>query len=344
MILISGATGFLGSHLLKTLLLKNIVYIRAMYRSTPKKTYTTNLLNALLPEDYVHLIDKIEWIEADILNIPTLEKAFKNINEVYHCAAWVGNSPNNYSLMRKINIEGTANMVNMANSHKIKKFCHVSSIAALGKYADKKSIDEQAPRDSDRFRSGYSITKYGAEMEVWRASQEGLNTVIVNPGFILGSGFFNSGSGQIFDKVLHNFKFYPPKQTGFVFIDDVSETMINLMQSDIKNQRFILVAENTTFKNVMSIIAEVFNCKKPKYKVNKPLLYVIWLIQHITKYFKNHKTQITLNTIKQIDSKRVFDNKKSVENLSLKYTPIKKSIKLIFEDYCKLKNQSLNHE
>ena len=340
MILISGATGFLGSHLLKTLCLQNAEPIKAMYRSKEKKSYTIQFLKTLLPESHLNRIENISWVKADILDIYQLESAFAGVEQVYHCAAWVGNAQKNYNLMRQINIEGTANMVNLAISFNIKKFCHVSSVAALGKYPDKVLIDEQAPRDSDRYCSRYSITKYGAEMETWRASQEGLDVVIVNPAVILGAGFFDSGSGLIFDKVLNNFKFYPPKQTGFVYVDDVTQAMTKLMSSTIKNQRYILVAENISFKGLMDNIAEVFNRKKPNFKAGKPLLYLLWLFQKIIGIFKPLKTQVTLNTIKQIHSKRVFDNQKSIHDLEFKYTPIDKAINLIFEDYKKLKNIS----
>lgn len=337
MILISGATGFLGTHLLKTLCLEHEKNIRALYRSEHKKKYTLNFLKTILPKECQTNISRIEWTKADILNIPELDKAFDDITNVYHCAAWVGNSPQDYNTMRKVNIEGTANMVNLALYHHVVKFCHVSSIAALGQYQDTHVIDEKAPRDSEHSKSRYSITKFGAEMEVWRASQEGLNVVIVNPGLILGSGFFDSGSGIIFNKVLNNFKFYPPKQTGFVFVEDVILAMIKLMQSDIINQRYILVGENTSFKKVMITIANTFQHKPPQNKINKLALYTLWVFQNILSLFKSQKTQITLNTIRQINSRRIFSNKKSVQNLGLQYTSLDKSISLIFEDYKKLK-------
>ena len=238
--------------------------------------------------------------------------------------------------MRKINIEGTANMVNLAIDYKVEKFCHVSSVAALGKYTDDRNIDEQAPRDSERYCSRYSITKYGAEMEVWRASQEGLDVVIVNPGVILGSGFFHTGSGLIFNKVLNNFKFYPPKRTGFVYVDDVTNALQKLMGSTLTNQRFILIAENTDFKTLMDKIAKIFDRKKPTIKTGKLLLYLVWFFQSIISIFKPLKTQVTLNTIKQIYSKRLYNNQKSIQHLGLNYTSMESAINLIFEDYKKL--------
>lgn len=337
MILISGATGFLGTHLLKTFCMHNHTPLRALYRSEKKKNYTVKFLRALLPQNKYDNIENIDWVKADIIDIPALDKAYKGVKQVYHIAAWVGNAPKDYSKMRKINIEGTANMVNIALSHKVEKFCHVSSVAALGKYTESKNIDEQAPRDSERYYSRYSITKYGAEMEVWRASQEGLDIVIVNPGVILGSGFFDNGSGLIFKKVLNNFKFYPPKHAGFVYVEDVTKAMLKLMQSDIKNQRYILVAENTDFKRIMDIIAKVFERKKPSIKTSKPILYLLWFFQTIINVFKPLKTQITCNTIRQIYANRLYNNQKSIKDLELNYTGMNTAINLIFEDYQLLK-------
>jgi len=337
MVLISGATGFVGTHFLKILCLRKAKSLRAMYRSENKKTYSIKMLKALLSDEFHDYIDQIEWVKADLLDITQLKKAFKGVKQVYHLAAWVGNSPQEYSKMRKINIEGTANMVNLAIEYQVDKFCHMSSVAALGQYPGSNTIDEQAPRDSERKCSRYSITKYGAEMEVWRASQEDLDVVIVNPGVILGSGFFDTGSGEIFGRVINGFKFYPPKQTGFVYVDDVSEIMIQLMLSDIINQRYILVAENTNFKTVMDKIAETFKTQKPSIKVGKFLLYVIWLFQSVVSLIKPIKRQVTLNTIKKINSNRIFDNRKSKEELNWNYTSIDKSINLIFEEYKLLK-------
>lgn len=339
MILISGATGFLGTHLLKKLCNVDGLPVRALYRSENKKTYTLDFLNLFCSELGKVNISKIEWIKADILDIPELDLAFKDVKYVYHCAAWVGNSPNQSKMMRKVNIEGTANMVNMALAHKVIKFCHVSSIATLGVKINSNKVDENAPRESERFSSIYSISKYGAETEAWRASQEGLDVVIVNPGVILGAGFLDSASGQIFKRVLNNFKFYIKKKTGFVYVDDVVDFMLKIMQSSIKNERYILTAENLSFKHVMDSIADIFQKKKPYIKATKLMLYIIWFFQQIKSLFRPLDFQITLNAIKRNNSKIEYQNEKSKKALKFEYTPIKTAIKLIYKDHQLLQNQ-----
>ena len=332
MILVSGSTGMLGTHLLKNLCCSDDNEIRALFNTETKKEKCISILKQLVPKSYQHNINRIEWVNANILDIPSLEIAFKNIKHVYHCAAWVGNSPSDYTLMRKVNIKGTANMVNLALEYNIEKFCHVSTIATLGRYPDDRMIDEQAHRETDNHRSIYSITKYGAEMEVWRASQEGLKTIVVNPGVILGAGFFESGSGLLFSKVLGNFKFYPPKHTGFVYVDDVIEAMLIGMQSEIVNQRYILVGENLSFKTVMTYIAKAFHKKAPSVKVNKFLLYLTWAIQTVINIFKPLKTKVTKDAIMLINSKFKYDNSKSIKDLNLKYTKIEDAVQMIYRD------------
>jgi nucleoside-diphosphate-sugar epimerase len=339
MILISGATGFLGTHLLKKLCDEGHLPVRAIYRSENKKNYTLRFLNMVCSGKGKTNIQNIEWIKADILDIPELDLAFKDVQFVYHCAAWVGNSPNQSSKMRKVNIEGTANMVNMALAHKVSKFCHVSSIATLGVYLNSNKVDENAPRESERFSSIYSISKYGAEMEVWRASQEGLSIVIVNPGVILGAGFLDSASGQIFKRVLNNSKFYINKKTGFVYVEDVVSFMLKLMQSSIANERYILTSENLSFKNVMHSIADTFQKKKPTIKATKLMLYIIWFFQQIKSIFKPLDFQVTLNAIRRSDSKLEYQNDKSKDAFIFEYTPIKDAIQLIYRDHQLLQNQ-----
>ena len=337
MVLVSGSTGMLGTHLLKRLCCFDEHTIRALYKSEDKKEKTLFILSTLVPEQFKHNISRIQWVKIDILDLFGLNAAYNGVTHVYHCAAWVGNSTKDYTLMRKVNIRGTANMVNLALNHEVEKFCHVSSIATLGRYANNKPIDENAIRETDNDRSLYSITKYGAEMEVWRASQEGLDIVIVNPGIILGAGFFESGSGLIFQKVLNNIKFYPPKQSGFVYVDDVVEAMLTGMQSNTINQRYIIVSENLSFKTVMTYIAEAFNRKKPRFKANKFMLYTIWGMQSILGIFKPLKTKITRNTIRTVNSKFSYDNSKSIRDLGVNYTKIEDAIFNVYNDYKLLK-------
>ena len=245
MILVTGGTGLVGAHLLYHLL-KNDEKIRAIYRSEETIEVVKKVFSYYTGD--TSLINKIAWFKADITDVPSMIPAFVGIEKVYHCAAFISFNPKDYVVMRKVNIHGTAIIVNLSIDAKIKKLCFVGSIAAIGDSRNGELITEENEWNKDLDNSGYSITKFGAEMEVWRASQEDVEVVIVNPGVILGAGFWTTGSGKLFQQVYNRFKYYTEGITGFVGVKDVVTAMILLMNSNIKNERFILVSENKTYK------------------------------------------------------------------------------------------------
>ncbi|NCT09605.1 MAG: NAD-dependent epimerase/dehydratase family protein [Flavobacteriia bacterium] len=284
MILVTGGTGLVGSHLLVHLSFQNEP-IRAIYRSTSslekvKKVFLSYTNDATF-------FEKIEWFLADITDVPSMIPAFFGVKQVYHCAAFISFNPKDYREMRKINIHGTAIVVNLAIDAKVEKFCYVSSIAAVGESLTNDMITEENEWNKELDNSGYSITKFGAEMEVWRASQEGIPVIVVNPGVILGSGFWDSGSGKLFSQIYNSFQFYTDGITGFVSVKDVVKAMILLMKSELKNERFILVSENKSFKEVFFSIADAFGLKRPARKIiywqTEVFWRIAWLISKITQ-------------------------------------------------------------
>ncbi|MEM9687820.1 MAG: SDR family oxidoreductase, partial [Bacteroidota bacterium] len=240
MILVTGGTGLVGSHLLCRLV-RNNLKIRALYRSDAKIAAVKSVfsLYADMPE---HAFDSIEWFKADINTLPQLQEAFKGITHVYHCAAMVSFDENNYKTMRKVNIEGTANIVNLSIAHRIKKLCYVSSIATLGESHGDTYITEATHWNADVVNNSYAITKYGAEMEVWRGAQEGLPMVMVSPGVILGAGFWNDGSGRLFPLVEKGFKYLSEVIVCFVGVEYLAEAMFLLMNHIVTAKRYLLVS------------------------------------------------------------------------------------------------------
>lgn len=279
MILVTGGTGLVGSHLLYWLV-QDQQKVRAIYRNDSGKDSVKKVFS-YYTTDVDALFSKIEWVQADIVNIVSLEKAFDGITHVYHAAALVSFNPVDYYLMRKVNIDGTSNIVNLCIDSGVKKLCYVSSIATLEKTSNSKVVTETSEWNPESNNYGYAITKYGAEMEVWRASQEGLEVVMVNPGVILGPGFWNQGTGELFNKAYNDFPFYSDGVTGFVGVHDVAKAMIKLMNSQIQNERFILVSENKSFREIFFLMADYFNKKRPYFKVNRFLAELAWMLDWV---------------------------------------------------------------
>lgn len=328
--LVTGSTGMLGSYMILHLLKKG-ENVRAIYRNKNNIQKTFNLF-VLNNADY--LFDKIEWVQGDILDIPSLEKALENISYVYHCAALVSFDPKDEENLRKTNIEGTSNMVNCSLDAGIKKFCHVSSIAALGDTTEhEKTITEETEWNPEKPHSDYAISKHGAEMEVYRISEEGLNTVIVNPGVIIGTGFWEKSSGKIFTKTVAGIPFYTLGSSGFVAVEDVCEIMHKLVHSEISKERFILISENVVYRNLISWICEAAGIKKPKFHAKKWLTQSAWRIDWILSNILFMKRRMPKAMAKSLHSKDLYSNEKIKRFLNYDFISIEKQCRKTTQDY-----------
>ncbi|MBN4070799.1 NAD-dependent epimerase/dehydratase family protein [Olleya sp. AH-315-F22] len=325
MILVTGGTGLVGSHFLYKLVKKG-TRVRATYRSK-KKIDAAKHVFKYYTKQVDELFSKIEWVEANLNDIPALTIAFKDVTKVYHCAALVSFDPNDYHTLRKINIEGTANIVNLCLANNVEKLCYVSSIAAIGHGEPNDTIISEntnwIPEDDHNV---YAITKYGAEIEVWRGVQEGLNTVIVNPGFIFGPGFWQTSSGSLFKKIYKGLSYFTNGITGYVDIQDVVNAMLLLMDSTNKNERYILVAENVSFKDFATKVAQGFGVKPPYKEASKMQLQLAWRLDWLNHFLRRKRRKLPKQMAKSILKENYYNNKKIITDLDFKFKPIDVSI------------------
>ncbi len=326
MILITGGTGFVGAHLLFKLL-ESKKSVRAIYRQE-KKLEVVKRIFSYYTENVDDLFSKIEWVKADLNDIPLLENAFIGVTYVYHCAAFVSFEPNKFELLRITNIEGTANIVNLCISNKIKKLCYISSVAAIGEPKKNQKITETTAWDPEAENNVYGITKYGAELEVWRGTQEGLDAVIVNPGVILGPGIWNYGSGSIFKQINNGLNYYPSGSVGYVSVNDVANSMIELMKSAIVNERFILVAENRSYKSLIFEVAKLLKVNPPKKKATPRLLSLAWRADWLKHKLTGKRRVLSKNLARILCITSIYDTTKINESLKFKFTPINEVLEI----------------
>ncbi|GAB7255638.1 SDR family oxidoreductase [Polaribacter sp. OB-PA-B3] len=332
MILVTGGTGLVGAHLLYHLI-KNDEKIRAIYR-TEEKIKAVEKVFSYYTDD-TSLITKIDWFKADITEVPAMIPAFKNIEKVYHCAAFISFNPKDYREMRKVNIHGTAIIVNLAIDAKVKKMCFVGSIASVGDALNGQLITEENEWNKEEDHSGYSITKFGAEMEVWRASQEGVEVVIVNPGVILGSGFWFASSGKLFSQVYNGFKYYTEGITGFIGVKDVVKTMMFLMDSNIKNERFILVSENKTYKEVFFLIADAFGKKRPSIKIKRWQTSLLWRFASLLSFFTKKEPLLSKYSAKSAHEVSKYSSEKIEKVINFHFDKVDEVINNVVKNYTK---------
>lgn len=326
MILVTGGSGLLGKELIAQLLAKGKRVV-AIYN----KTALPNFNSPLLQQFHCNLLDVIGLEEI---------MQQQQIEQVYHCAAIVTFNPSRKNELFKINIEGTANVVNAAIDAGVKKMLHVSSVAALGRIREDKPVTEKMNWTEETSNSNYGKSKYFGELEVWRGIGEGLQAVIVNPAVILGGDDWEAGSSKIFKSVHDEFPWYSEGVTGFVDVRDVAKSMIALMESNISSERFIISAENKSYKDVFALIAKTFN-KKPPHKMVTPMLAkLVWRLEAIKSLFNGKEPLITKETATTALAKVYFDNNKLKQFLpGFTYTAIEDTI----THTCGLLQQKLNN-
>jgi nucleoside-diphosphate-sugar epimerase len=335
MILVTGATGLVGSHLTLQLL-ENGEKIRAIYRN-PTSILATKSLFDLYEKG--HLFDTIEWIQADITDVPSLEIAFANIDSVFHCAALISFDPNDEDLLRKTNIEGTANIVNLSILNGVKKIGYVSSIAALGDLKEHETIiTEETEWNPEQHHNDYAISKYGAEMEIWRGQQEGLQVVVLNPGIILGPGFWKQGSGKLFSAVANGLKFYTKGTSGFVSVIDVVNLLIMAMAKIDENengQRYITIENNYSYETIFNEIAIALTIEKSKFYAAYWQTELGWRWNWLTSILLNKKRLISKETMRSSHQLDCYSNEKVRKKFDYQFKNVTSYISEIGKFYFK---------
>lgn len=323
MIFVTGGTGLVGSHILLRLAQQGKSF-KALKRVNSRLTTCERVFNYYKASD---LFLKINWINGDINDIPSLDRAMEDCNTVIHSAGLVSFLPGDTDLLKKVNIEGTSNIVNIALSKGISKLGYVSSIATLGRYSHNRIIDENCYFKSNKLNSRYALSKYYAEQEVWRSYAEGLDVVIVNPSVILGPGNWEKGSSQIFQKIYSGLKYYTCGSTGYVDVLDVADVLLKLVFSDIKNERFILNGANLKYRDCFDKIAEELNKPKATIKVNPLLKEIAWRLEFIRTFFTKKTPLLTKETANSAMTNNKFSSDKIQKILGFQFTDINITIK-----------------
>jgi len=269
---------------------------------------------------------RIEWAYGDVLDPGFLYEAFEGITGIYHCAAMVSFNPDEHRQMMITNVQGTANVVNMALERGVQKLCHVSSIAALGGVPGPEGLDEGSLFEPPQKPSAYAKSKFLSEREVWRATEEGLPAVIVNPSVILGPGDWSGGSPRLFDLVYKGLKFYSDGITGFVDVRDVAAIMIRLMESDIVNERYILNAGNHSYGEVFRLMAKALGKPAPSIRVNRLMAELSWRALALKAFLTGRQPAITKETARSALNDYRYTSHKVKSRLDCAFIPVSRMV------------------
>lgn len=326
MIFVTGGTGLLGSHFLYELT-RNGHWVRALKRAGKSTELVQRVFEYYTPQPEA-LLARIEWVDGDLLDFTGIDEALDDITEIYHAGAVVSFYPKDHKAMLNVNVNGTANLVNLALHHRIEKFCYVSSVATLSKAENGlPSTEENYWQQSNR-NTIYSVSKYGAEREVWRGMEEGLNAVIVNPSVILGPGFWETNSGLF--RISHQgLKYYTLGVNGFVDVRDVALAMRLVMEANVMNQRFIVSSDNVSYQMIFNWMAKYFNKPVPSIHVSPLMSNIAWRVEAIRSFITGSLPEITKEMANTTSSESTYSSEKIKKAVNFTFRGLEDSIQEI---------------
>lgn len=329
--LVTGATGIVGSHVVLELLLNN----QPVTACRQKNSNVARLkqLFAFYTRDHEALFQKIKWVEMDIRDIFSIEETLEGIHNVYHCAGFVSFQKKDRKKMMEINEQGTANVVNACLGKPGIALCHVSSITTINNSDYTLPLDESVFWKTSGRENDYAISKYNAEREVWRGIEEGLDAVIVNPGVILSPGFWGQSSSKLFDACYKGNRFYTDGTSAYIAAADVARTMTGLMNKRLFANRYILIENNYSFRDILGFIHTQFKKPVPSIKVSPLLLRLAAVVNGTWSFFSGKEARITKSLMNAAFNKQLFSNKKITGTLQIEFIPVKEAISGICRQY-----------
>lgn len=329
-ILITGATGFLGSHTM-------LEFLRAGYnvKATCRSSSSVQKAKQIFSyyTDGMQLFDRIEWVNADLCDYSEVKAACRNVDFVVHTAAEVSFNRRLKNQIVENNTRITANVVDAALELGIKKICHISSIAALGSTSNGDMVTEETKFSSVKEQSGYAISKFYSEMEVWRGINSGLNAVILNPSVILGAGDWKSGSSTFISTAAKGNPFYTNGTTGFVDVRDVARACRISIEGKQSGERLLLNAENISYRRLFNLMADELGTKKPTIKAIPFLMKLAAAYCSVKSLLTGNEPSITFDMARSAWKNMYYDGSKADKILQLGYTPIQETIRFACSSY-----------
>lgn len=318
-ILVTGATGFLGSYIVRRLISEGYSNVTCLKRVSSSSTLVKDIES------------QVSWAVADILDMPLINEIVQGQEYIIHTAAVVDHFQNRKKVLQA-SVEGTANLVNAALTYEIQKFVHLSSVAAIGRRKPIENISEKQIFTHSKFDTTYALAKFLGEQEVWRGHAEGLNVTILNPSMILGAGIWDKSSVQIFNRIYRGMPFYPKGSTGWVDVRDVAYAVVQCMEANHDGERYIISAENLTYQSVFSKISDFLHVARPAYRVNSKYARFYLFLAFLKTLFNGNASYYNKETILSTSTESIYDNSKFLKQFPFSYTPIEKTI----EECCNL--------
>lgn len=331
---LTGSTGLVGMRLALDLLQRGEP-VRALFRSGSNLKLVEEVFSFYDQENGHKLFDQIEWVEGDVLDLSALRPYLNGVKKIFHSAAVVSYDLRDSDLMQRVNVQGTANLVNLALEVGVEKFAHVSSVSALSVPENGDCMDESNYWIAGKEFTPYGLSKYLAEQEVWRGIEEGLQAVIVNPCMVLGAGKTGKSSAQIFKMLGRKWPAYPPGTAGYVDVRDVSRSLVELAFSDITAQRYVLVGENASYRDLLHKGMPLFGLTPPEKKMSPFVIKMLWRAAYLGSLITGKRPTFSRQIAQNVMNKRCYNPAKIKETLGITFYDLSQSLPYFAPFYLK---------
>lgn len=320
---LTGATGFLGSWIARTLLEAGHS-VRAIRRASS----SMDLLDGCAED--------ISWITGDVLDPESLEEGMEGVDGAIHAAAFLGfEGKKSVDQLMEVNVGGTANIVDAALRMRVPRLVHVSSIAALGRSETVQDcLDESAEWKDSPMNTGYSISKYRAEMEIQRGVAMGLDATMVNPSLIMGVGRPSENTMQIAERLVNRgIPFLPTGGTNVVDVRDVARGVLLAHERGERGARCILAGHNLMWKEILNTMAADLGVKPPSRTAPRSIMLAAAAVMEIGGKLIGRPSALTRENVRIAMSVSCYDNSRSKEVLGCTYRPFDETSRWIADGY-----------
>ncbi len=322
-IVITGATGYIGSQIVLALLSRFSGEIRC--KVIARKSSNCSFLEGL----------PVEIVRADILDPLALIDAFRGADTVFHCAGLISYTRNSRNALYEANVIGTRNVVNAALYNNVRRLVMTSSIAAVGVSEDGSPAIESTSFQEWQRRNGYMEAKHLAELEGLRGVAEGLEVVLVNPGVVIGIDRKNPASVSSSNEVLRliyqgKLPLFPSGGTGFVDVRDVADAHITAWEKGRSGERYIVVGNNLTFRELFARIGTLAGSSTGHaFMVPKSIGLLAGLGGELWSMFSNSHSFVSLESIRIASRILAYNNTRSEQELGLCYRDLSETLKTL---------------
>jgi dihydroflavonol-4-reductase len=315
--LVTGGTGFIGSHVVRRLL-KEKIQVRCLIRPASKRSNLDGL--------------EVSYVIGDLQDAGSLKTALKDCDALFHVAADYRLWARHPEEMDRINVEGTRKLLQAAGDAGLKKIVFTSSVAAVGRPQTNGHLGigrEDLDPSPDQLVGPYKRSKFASDQLAREFAQKGLPVVIVNPSAPIGSHDIKpTPTGKmIVDFLNGRMPGYVDTGMNFIAVEDVAEGHWLAAQKGRVGERYILGNKNMTLKDFLQTLARMAGRPAPRLQIPYAVAWLAGAASTGLSYLTGREPAIPLDGVRMAHAPMYYDASKAVRELGLPQTLIEEAIR-----------------